>query len=82
MPPMPGISDVDELRGAIDRFSLDRPAPELDPAAGALAQASLTRSGLLLVGEVHGVAENPLVIVGNGSLRCRGRCDRVSTCRA
>lgn len=34
----------------------------IEPSAGAAARRSLDQSGLLLLGEVHGVGENPLII--------------------
>jgi len=51
-----------ELGAAISRFPAGGPALEVTSAARAAAQESLSRSGLLLLGEMHGVTENPLLI--------------------
>jgi hypothetical protein len=61
-PGMPAVSTLEELRQAVADFavtSLDLP---YEPTALAAARTSLNKAGLLLLGEVHGVAENPLLI--------------------
>ena len=59
---MPAVSTIEELRGAVADFvvtSLDLPFA-LDAVIA--ARRSLDEAGLLLLGESHGVAENPLII--------------------
>ena len=55
------LSTLDELRQAIDRYSLESLPLRIEPDAEAAVRESLESSGLLLVGECHGVAENPLI---------------------
>ena len=59
---MPALASLAEFRQAVADF----PAGELEitaePAARAAAERSLAESGFLLLGEVHGVRENPLII--------------------
>jgi hypothetical protein len=60
---MPGVDTVDELRRAIGEFDIDEFELPIEPAALDWARHSLAESGLLLLGEVHGVLENPLIIL-------------------
>ena len=59
---MPSVASLESLKRAVAGF----PAGDLnlvtEPAALVAARRSLDESGLLLLGEVHGVRENPLVI--------------------
>lgn len=59
---MPGVDSLDALERAVAEFTITDPELDLDPAALAAAGRSLAESGLLLLGEVHGVRENPLLI--------------------
>ncbi|WP_431932722.1 hypothetical protein [Nonomuraea jabiensis] len=61
---MPGVDTMDGLLLAVAEFDPD--AYELPVEAAALdrARRSIDACGLLLLGEVHGVRENPLVILG------------------
>ncbi len=43
-------------------FAVEDPGLVIEPAALAAARRSLDSSGLLLLGEMHGVRENPLLI--------------------
>jgi len=52
---------VGALAEAVAGFALGDLELELDPVAVAAARRSVRESGLLLVGEVHGVRENPLL---------------------
>jgi hypothetical protein len=52
---------VEALARAVAGFVVEDLDLELDPAAVAAAQRSVEESGLLLLGEVHGVRENPLL---------------------
>jgi hypothetical protein len=59
---VPAVSTIEALREAVADFavgSLDLPC---ESAALGAARTSLDEAGLLLLGEVHGVAENPLII--------------------
>ncbi|MEV5501187.1 hypothetical protein AB0M50_37915 [Nonomuraea fuscirosea] len=59
---MPGVDTLDGLLKAVAEFRTDD--YELRAEQGALdrARRSIEESGLLLLGEVHGVRENPLII--------------------
>jgi hypothetical protein len=52
---------VEALAQAVAGFVVEDLDLELDPAAVAAARRSVEESGLLLLGEVHGVRENPLL---------------------
>ena len=58
---MGALSTLDELRQAIDRYTLESLPLRVEPDAEAAVRESLESSRLLLVGECHGVAENPLI---------------------
>ena len=59
---MPSVGTLAEFRRAVAEFPVTGLALTVEPAARAAAQRSLDQSGLLLLGEMHGVAENPLLI--------------------
>jgi hypothetical protein len=59
---MPSVASLAEFRRAVAEFPVTGLPLTVEPAARAVAQRSLDQSGLLLLGEVHGVAENPLLI--------------------
>jgi hypothetical protein len=59
---MPGVSSSDELDLAVARFAVRDLDVAVEPSALAAARRSLDESGLLLLGEIPGVAENPLVV--------------------
>ncbi len=59
---MPGVGSLVEFRRAVAEFPVTDLPVVVEPAARAAAQRSLDESGLLLLGEFHGVAENPLLI--------------------
>jgi hypothetical protein len=58
---VPCVTSVEALAQAVAGFVVEDLDLELDPAAVEAAQRSLEESGLLLLGEVHGVQENPLL---------------------
>jgi hypothetical protein len=58
---MPGIASLDALQRGVNEFDITQFQLEIEPAALAAARKSLGESGLLLLGEVHGVRQNPLV---------------------
>lgn len=53
---------MEQLRQAVARFDVEEMRLVCDDDALAAARASLRDSGLLLLGESHGVAENPRII--------------------
>jgi hypothetical protein len=59
---MPRAATLGEFRQAVAAFPVTGLGVRFGPAARAAAQRSLDESGLLLLGEMHGVAENPLLI--------------------
>jgi hypothetical protein len=59
---MPGVGTLEELERAIDETDVDGLVLDTEPSALDAARRSLEESGLLLLGEVHGVQENPLII--------------------
>ncbi|MBB5774701.1 hypothetical protein [Nonomuraea jabiensis] len=61
---MPAIDTMDGLRLAIDEFDTQGFDLLVEAKALDLAARSLAESGLLLLGEVHGVRENPLIVQG------------------
>lgn len=58
---MPGVASLEEFQRAVDEFDITCSRLTIDPAALAAARQSLDQSGLLLLGEVHGVRQNPLL---------------------
>lgn len=59
---MPCVASLEELDRAAASFAVTDPGLAIEPPALAAARRSLQESGLLLLGEVHGVRENPLLI--------------------
>jgi hypothetical protein len=59
---MPCIASLEAFEGAAARFETTELKLMIEPSAGAAVRRSLDQSGLLLLGEVHGVRENPLII--------------------
>ncbi|HEY6279053.1 MAG TPA: hypothetical protein VIX86_22295 [Streptosporangiaceae bacterium] len=59
---MPSVSSLPALLQAVAGFEIADPGLVIEPAAQAAARRSLDESGLLLLGEVHGVRENPVLI--------------------
>lgn len=53
---------LDALHRAVTEFAVTDPGLVIEPAALAAARRSLDSAGLLLLGEIHGVRENPLLI--------------------
>lgn len=60
---MPAVTELADLRNLTD-VALAAPLLDLqvDPEADAVLNASLDRSGMLLVGEIHGVSQTPRLI--------------------
>jgi hypothetical protein len=59
---VPAISSLEAFRRAAADFAVTDLGLAIEGSALAAAQRPLDESGLLLLGEVHGVRENPLVI--------------------
>ena len=59
---MPALASLAEFGQAVTDFPAGELEVAAEPAARAGAERSLAESGFLLLGEVHGVRENPLII--------------------
>jgi hypothetical protein len=59
---VPFVASLDAFHAAVAGFGVDDLGLVIEPAALAAAGRSLDSSGLLLLGEMHGVRENPLLI--------------------
>ncbi|GAA4978604.1 hypothetical protein HD597_011032 [Nonomuraea thailandensis] len=61
---MPGVDTLDGLLEAVAEFRTDDYELAVEESALERARRSLQETGLLLLGEVHGVRENPLIVLG------------------
>ncbi|MEO3792856.1 hypothetical protein ABGB14_21805 [Nonomuraea sp. B10E15] len=61
---MPGIDTLEGLLKAVTEFDTDAYELAVDTPALDRARRSIDEAGLLLLGEMHGVKENPLIILG------------------
>jgi hypothetical protein len=59
---VPSVASLEELHRAVAGFTTTDVGLVIEPAALVAARRSLDNSGFLLLGEVHGVRENPLII--------------------
>jgi hypothetical protein len=59
---MPRVDSLEGLDRAIGAFEVGDLGLVIEPQAQEMARRSLEESGLLLLGEFHGIAENPLLI--------------------
>jgi hypothetical protein len=59
---VPCVASLDAFRTAVTGFVVEDLGVVIEPAALAAAGRSLDSAGLLLLGEMHGVRENPLLI--------------------
>jgi hypothetical protein len=59
---MPGIAALSNLRRAVQQFVITDLPVAFDPQGLAAARRALDSSGVLLLGEMHGVRENPLLV--------------------
>ena len=59
---VPCVASLDALHRAVAEFAVTDPGLVIEPPARAAARRSLDSTGLLLLGEIHGVRENPLLI--------------------
>jgi len=58
---MPGISSLEAFQRGVHEFDIANFQLDIEPAALNAARRSLDESGLLLLGEVHGVRQNALI---------------------
>jgi hypothetical protein len=58
---MPGIASLEALQRGVNEFDITHFQLDIDANAQAAVRKSLGQSGLLLLGEVHGVRQNALV---------------------
>ena len=58
---MSGVNSLEVFQQDVNEFDVTSLRLTIDPAALAAARQSLDQSGLLLLGEVHGVRQNPLL---------------------
>src|SRR5579859_6073835 len=58
---MPGIASLEVLQRGVNEFDITAFQLRFDGAAHAAARKSLDETGLLLLGEVHGVRQNALL---------------------
>jgi erythromycin esterase-like protein len=56
------VRSLDALDRAVAEFAVTDPGLLIEPPARAAVRRSLDSAGLLLLGEIHGVRENPLLI--------------------
>jgi hypothetical protein len=59
---VPSVASLEDLHRAVAGFTVEDLGLVIEPGALAAARRSLDESGLLLLGEVHGARENPLLI--------------------
>lgn len=59
---MPGVASLSDFCHEVDRFFPADLTVEFEPQALVEARRAVDESGVLLLGEVHGVRENPLLI--------------------
>jgi hypothetical protein len=59
---MPALASLAEFRQTVADFPIEELEVAAEPAAQAEAERSVAESGFLLLGEVHGARENPLII--------------------
>lgn len=59
---MPSVASLDALHRAVAECAVTDLDLVIEPPALSAARQSLDSSGLLLLGEIHGVRENPLLV--------------------
>ena len=59
---MPAVDTIEALTAAAQAFSAQRLGLQMDPDAEAAVRESLQRTGLVLLGEIHGVAQTPVLV--------------------
>jgi len=59
---VPAVRDVEALAALVARFRVDGLPLTVEPAAAGAVRASLDAAGLVLLGEMHGVRENPQLL--------------------
>jgi hypothetical protein len=59
---VPAVDTVEALTAAAQGFGAQRLGLQIDPDAEAAVRKSLQRTGLVLLGEIHGVAQTPVLL--------------------
>jgi hypothetical protein len=59
---VPGVDTIDALIAAAKTFDARPLGLQVEPDAEAAVRESLRRTGLVLLGEVHGVAQTPVLV--------------------
>lgn len=59
---MPRVDTIEALRAAVETFDATPLGLHVDPDADAAVRESLRRTGLVLLGEVHGVEQTPVLV--------------------
>jgi hypothetical protein len=59
---MPGVDTIEALTAAVRAFDAQPLGLEVDADAEAAVRQSLERTGLVLLGEIHGVAQTPVLL--------------------
>jgi hypothetical protein len=59
---VPAVDTIEALTAAAQAFGAQRLELQMDPDAEAAVRESLQRTGLVLLGEIHGVAQTPVLM--------------------
>ena len=59
---MPAVDTIEALTAAAQAFGAQRLGLQVEPDAEAAVRESLQRTGLVLLGEIHGVAQTPVLV--------------------
>jgi hypothetical protein len=59
---MPGVDTIEALTSAAQAFDATPLGLQVDPDADAAVRESLQRTGIVLLGEAHGMAETPVLV--------------------
>jgi hypothetical protein len=59
---MPGVNTIEALMSAVQAFDATPLGLQVDPDADAAVRESLQRTGMVLLGEAHGMAETPVLV--------------------
>jgi hypothetical protein len=59
---MPGVNTIEALTSAVQAFDATPLGLQVDPDADAAVRESLQRTGMVLLGEAHGMAETPVLV--------------------
>ena len=59
---MPAVDTIEALTAAAQAFGAQRLGLQVEPDAEVAVRESLQRTGLVLLGEIHGVAQTPVLV--------------------